>query len=363
MPKDYYETLEVPKEASEAEIKKAYRKQALKYHPDKAPEDKRKEYEQKFKEVSEAYRVLSDKEKRSQYDQYGQTFDQGQGFGGGFSQQDFSSFYDAFGGEDAFSEMGFDSIFEDLFGFGQSRRQQGTYGNDLAYNLTISLEEAFSGLKKEIEIETLVTCPDCNGKGGQDLKKCSACQGRGYIQEKVRSILGYIMRQKVCPDCNGRGEVPEKKCHRCQGQGRIKDTKKLEVEIPAGIDNGQTLKLSGQGEAAPFGGPAGDLFVNVRIKPHSDFERRSSDLIYTLPLDFTQAALGDKIEVPAIDGKIKMKVPAGSQPNDVIKLKKKGMPSLYNHSRGDMLVRLQVEVPKKLSRQQKKIIEQLKEAK
>ncbi len=360
MPKDYYEILKVPRGASEQEIKKAYRKLALKYHPDRASQDKKKEYEEKFKEISQAYRVLSDKEKKAQYDQFGQTFE-GAPFGQGFSQQDFRSFHDVFGGQDIFEDLGFGRIFEEMFGFGPRTRTRRTtqYGQDIVLDMAIDLEDAFHGLEKEIEVKKMVVCPECQGKGGQSLKQCPACQGSGYQQTSRQGLLGFIIQQRPCSQCHGRGEVPEKLCPKCHGQGRIREIKKIKITIPAGIDNEQVLKLTGQGEAAPYGGPAGDLFVNIHLRPHQDFQRQGDDLIYNLNINFTQAALGDKIEIPALARKVKLKIPAGIQPGEMIKLKDQGMPRLYGRGQGNLIVKIQVKVPKKLSRQQKKLIEEL----
>ncbi len=364
--KDYYQILGVEKNATELEIKKAYRKLALKYHPDKAPEDKKQEYEKKFKEVSEAYRVLSDKEKRSQYDQYGQTFEN-QGFGQqGFSQQDFGSFYDAFGGKDSFEDLGFDRIFEEIFGFsrqGKGDRSRANFGGRSGQNIVIdeqiTLEQAATGLEKEIELKKLVICPKCQGKGGENFKTCSRCQGSGLEQVRSGGLFQFFIQQRVCPECQGRGQIPEKICPDCRGQGRVRQLEKIKVKIPAGIADGQTLQLSGQGEAGQYGGPAGDLLVNIHVKPHQHFERKGNDLIYHLNISFTQAVLGDKIEIPVLDGQISLRIPAGTQPGDVIKVKDKGMPSLYGREKGNLLVKVQVQVPKKIDRKQKKAIQEL----
>ncbi len=206
----------------------------------------------------------------------------------------------------------------------------------------------------------MVTCPECRGQGGQSLKKCPVCQGSGYEQTRSNSLFGIFLQQRPCPRCHGRGVVPEKICPRCHGQGRIRETKKIKVTIPAGIDNGQVLKLTGQGEAAPYGGPAGDLFVNIRLRPHKYFQRQGDNLYFNLDINFTQAALGDKIEIPTLAGQVKLKIPAGIQPGENLKLKDKGMPRLYGRGHGDLIVKIQVRIPKKLSRQQKKLIEALK---
>jgi molecular chaperone DnaJ len=360
MAKDYYQILGVPKGASEEEIKKAYRKLALKYHPDRAPESKKKEYEEKFKEISQAYGVLSDKEKKAQYDQFGQTFE-GAPFGQGFSQQDFHSFYDVFGGRDIFEDLGFGRIFEEMFGFRPRTKARRTthYGQDIGIDIEITLEDAFQGTKKEIELQKLVVCSECRGKGGKSLKKCPTCQGSGYEQISRQSILGFLFQQRPCSRCQGRGEIPEKICSKCRGQGRVKEIKKIKLTIPSGIDDGQTLKLSGQGEAAPYGGETGDLFVNIHIRPHKYFQRQGDNLFYNLNINFTQAALGDKIEIPTLESQVKLKIPAGTQPGEMIRLKGKGMPRLYGRGKGDLIVKVQVKVPKKLSRREKKLIKEL----
>lgn len=353
MPKDYYQILEVPRDASEQEIKKAYRKLALKYHPDRAPQNKKKEYEEKFKEISQAYQVLSNKDKKTQYDQFGQTFE-----GNSF---DFHSFHDAFGGRDIFEDLGFGRIFEEMFGFGSGTRAKpaARYGQDIALDLEISLKDAFNGVEKEVELRKMVVCPQCHGQGGQSLKKCPACQGSGFEQINSRSLFGIFIQQRPCSRCHGRGEIPEKVCPKCHGQGIVKETKKIKITIPAGIDDGQILKLAGQGEAAPYGGSAGDLFINIHLRPDKYFQRQGDNLLFNLSISFTQAALGDKIEIPTLAGQIKLKIPAGVQPGEMIRLKDKGMPRLYGRGQGDLIVKIQVKVPEKISRQQKKLIEAL----
>jgi len=361
MNKDYYELLGISKNASETEIKRAYRKLALKYHPDKAPEDKKKEYEEKFKEISRAYGILSDKEKKAQYDQYGEAFDQGPA-GQGFSQQDFHSFHDAFGGADNFEDLGFGRIFEEIFGNRARAGRNKQQGQDLVVDIEIDLKDAFHGIKKDIDLRKMVTCSKCNGKGGKKIKKCSVCNGSGYEQIRNEGLFGMFIQQRLCSKCDGRGEISEENCPECRGQGRIKQPTKIEVDIPAGIDNRQTLKLSEQGDAALYGGESGDLYVNIHIKPHKYFQRQGDDLIINLDISFSQATLGDKIEIPTLeDSIIKLKVPAGIQPGEMIKLKGKGMPRLYNKSKGNLIAKIQVVIPKKISRRQKEIIEELKE--
>lgn len=350
---DYYKILGVEKSASEDEIKRAYRKLALKYHPDRASDDKKKEYEKKFKEVSQAYGALSDKK---------QTFNGGGfGQGQGFSGQDFSHFYDVFGGQDNFEDLGFSRIFEQAFGARRGARQRAEYGQDIALDMEIDLEEAFRGVKKEADLRKMVLCAKCGGKGGESLKKCPVCQGSGYEQVRGGGLLSMFIQQRPCSRCHGRGEAPEKICSECRGQGRVKEIKKVKIAVPEGIDGGQVLKMSGQGEAGPYGGPAGDLFVNIHIRPHKYFKRQGNILIFDLDINFTQAALGDKIEIPTLDGNVKLKIPAGIQPGELIRLKGKGMPRLHGGGHGDMIIKVQVKVPKKMSWKQKKVIKELGE--
>lgn len=356
MAKDYYETLGVAKDASDSEIKKSYRKLALKYHPDKAPEEKKKEYEEKFKKISEAYRILSDKDKKAQYDQYGQTFE-GAPSQQGFSQRDFRSFYDVFGGQDSFENLGFDRIFEQMFGFNRQRSNAPTaqYGNNISVDMELTLEQAFQGFKKEINLRKLASCEECQGQGGKNLEQCAKCHGQGFEQSRSHGLLGSLFIQhKICSECHGRGKTPKERCHICKGQGRIKQDKIILANIPAGIDHGQAIKLSGEGEAGPYGGPAGDLFINIYLKPHPYLHRQGDDIFYPLEISFTQAILGDKIEIDTLDEKIKLKIPSASQPHDQIKLRGKGMPRLHNHGQGDLIIQLKVKIPNKLSRDQKK---------
>jgi len=359
MAKDYYQILGVSKNATDEEIKKAYRKLALKYHPDRAPEDKKKEYEEKFKEISEAYKVLSDKQKRSQYDQYGTTFGEGP-FTGDFSERDFSSFYDVFGGKDIFENLGFDRIFEDIFGFRTRAKPKEQYGEDIYMDIEIDLKDAFYGIEKEISINKFVVCPECKGKGGKGIKKCDQCNGTGYIQERRRSLFGIFIRERICPKCNGKGKIPEEICKRCKGEGRIKEIKKLRVNIPRGIEDGQVIRLDKQGNAGIQGAPSGDLFITIHIKPHKIFKRKGGDLYYNLFIRYSQAVLGDKVKIPGIDKDLILKIPAGIQSGEVIVLKNKGMPYLYGRGRGDLKVFVNVVIPKKLSRSQKKIVEEMK---
>ncbi|MBR4126957.1 MAG: molecular chaperone DnaJ [Alphaproteobacteria bacterium] len=357
---DYYELLGVNKNASDAEIKKAYRTLAMKYHPDRNPGDK--EAETKFKEVTEAYEILKDNQKRAAYDQYGHAaFAQGGGaggFGGGFGGFNFG-----FGGG---SGGGFGGIFDDIFSEfmgaaagGRSRTsQQGQRGADIRYDLEISLEEAYTGLKKEIEIQTAVKCDECNGTGaaaGSKAETCDMCHGTG----RVRRQSGFFIEERTCPTCHGTGQVIKNPCKKCHGTGKVAQKKVLEVNIPAGIDTENRMRLSGQGEAGSNGGPNGDLYIFVHVKPHPLFKREATDLYCDIPVSMVTAALGGTIEIPCIDGtKEKVTISAGTQSGDEVRLRKKGMSVLQSKGLGDLFVRFKVETPTKLTAKQKELLKQ-----
>lgn len=351
---DYYELLGVQKTATDIEIKKAYRSLAMKYHPDRNPGNA--EAEMKFKEVTEAYEVLKDGQKRAAYDRYGHAaFAQGGAGAGGFSGFNFD-----FG-----AGGGFGSIFEDIFGefMGGGRRAQseGRRGNDIRYDLEISLEEAFSGVTKEIEIQTAVKCPDCDGTGvadGGKAETCDMCRGTG----RIRRQSGFFLEERVCPKCSGTGKVIKNPCKKCGGTGKTAQKKTLEVNIPAGIDSENRMRLSGQGEAGANGGPNGDLYIFVHVKPHKLFQREGANLYCTFPLSMTSAALGCEIEIPCIDGtKEKVTLDAGIQTGHEIRLRKKGMSVLQSKGTGDMFVRFKVETPTKLTAKQKELLKQFAE--
>ena len=370
MSKDYYNILGISKNASDDEIKKAFRKLAHKYHPDKGGGD-----EAKFKEINEAYQVLSDKQKRTQYDQFGSAFDQAGGGGGagqGFGGFDFSGFSGGgpggikfeFGGD---SGGGFGDMFGDLFGSGNKEGGGQEKGNDVAVDLNISLEEAGTGIEKEINIYLSSVCSECRGSGvktGSKITTCQTCQGAGQIKKKRRTILGVFAQMEVCQDCQGQGEKPEKSCRKCGGDGKVKENKMIKVKIPAGIADGQTIRLSEQGEVGfrPSGGKsvAGDLYITVHLDQHSLFERRGDDLIYKLEINFSQATLGDKIEIPTLGGRTKLKIPSGIQSGKIIKLRDKGLSHLRGRGKGDMFVIVVIKTPEKLSRRQKGIMEELR---
>lgn len=358
MEKDYYELLGLQKGATDVEIKKAYRTLAMKYHPDRNPGNA--EAELKFKEVTEAYEVLKDSQKRAAYDRYGHAaFAQGAGAGAG----GFGGFNFDFGGG---SGAGFGSIFEDIFsefmgGARRSRQQEGVRGADIRYDLEITLEEAYKGLTKEIEIQTAVKCEDCHGTGaaeGSKAETCDTCHGTG----RVRRQAGFFIEERTCPTCNGTGKVIKNPCKKCGGTGKVSQKKMLEVTIPAGIDSENRMRLAGQGEAGMNGGPNGDLYIFVHIKPHPIFKRDAANLYCTVPLSMTTAALGGEIDIPCIDGSSeKVKIDEGTQSGTEVRLRKKGMTMLQSKSVGDLFVRFTVETPTKLTDKQKELLKQFAE--
>ncbi|MBS0855284.1 MULTISPECIES: molecular chaperone DnaJ [unclassified Tatumella] len=343
---DYYEVLGVSKTADEREIKKAYKRLAMKYHPDRNPGDTKAE--EQFKEVKEAYEILTDDQKRAAYDQYGHAaFEQGGmgggGFGGGFG-----------GGAD------FGDIFGDVFGdiFGGGRRQRAARGSDLRYNMELTLEEAVRGVSKEIRIPTLQECDTCHGSGakaGSKPQTCSTCHGAGQVQMRQ----GFFTVQQPCPTCQGRGSVIKDPCNACHGHGRVETTKTLSVKIPAGVDTGDRIRLSGEGEAGEQGAPAGDLYVQVSVKKHPIFEREENNLYCEVPINFTLAALGGEIEVPTLDGRVKLKVPAGTQTDKLFRVRGKGVKSVRGGAIGDLLCRVVVETPVNLNDKQKALLSEL----
>ena len=347
--RDYYEILGTSKSATPEEIKKAYRKSALKYHPDKNKGDKGAEA--KFKEASEAYHILSDKERKANYDQFGHAaFENSGGRGGGFSNFDFSS--------------SFSDIFEDFFdGFGETRgrgRSNNSRGSDLRFDLSISLEEAYNGKKQEINFSSSDKCETCSGSGAEPGSKpisCSTCGGRG----QVRSNQGFFTIQQTCPECSGAGEQISKPCKECRGLGKQQSKKKIFTNIPKGVDDGTRIRLSGKGEAGTKGGGNGDLYIFVTIKNHNIFKRSEENLFYEFPISLSDAALGATVEVPTLDGgKAKVKIPAGTQNGKQFRLKGKGMPIMRNKEYGDLYIQATTEVPVSLTKEQKKLLEQFK---
>lgn len=352
--RDYYEVLGVSKDVSSSELKKAYRKLAIKYHPDKNPDDK--EAEEKFKELGEAYEVLSDEDKRAAYDRYGHAaFEAGGGGGGGFGGGGFGGFHDA---SDIFSQVFGGAFggggFEDLFGGGRRRRDPSGRqpGSDLRYDLEISLEEAASGIQKELEIEKLEACSTCSSSGsksGSGRKSCSTCHGQGVVTRQH----GIFVQQSECPACHGAGQTISDPCPDCRGEGRKNETTRIKINIPAGVDDGTRLRSSGNGDAGLRGGQPGDLYVFLHIRQHDIFERDRNDLFCTVPLPFATAALGGELEVPTLEGKSSIKIPVGTQGGTTFRLRNRGIKDLRSGGKGDLHVEVQVEVPTKLNSEQK----------
>lgn len=348
MGKDYYSILGVDKNASREEIKKAYKRLAKKYHPDLNKEEGSAE---KFKEVSEAAAVLGDEQKRKQYDQFGSDY-VNRGGAGGFGGFDPNAFKD-------FSSFNFDDIFESFFGgggFGGRRRPRTRRGEDLRYDLDITLEEAAEGFTKTISFSKNSSCPECDGKGGFNLHTCPECNGQGRVVRQSRTMFGMFQTTTVCPTCRGQGETPEEVCKRCHGDGIVTEHKDLEVTIPPGVDNHSRLRIQGEGEAVKNGIP-GDLYLFIHVKPHKYFQREEDNLYLEVSISFPEAALGTTIEVPTLTGKANLKIPSGTRPGSLLRMKGKGMPRLHGSGKGDELVRVLVEVPKKLSKKQADFLE------
>ncbi len=346
--RDYYEVLGVDKGVSEKDLKKAYRRVAMKYHPDRNPDDK--EAEDKFKEASEAYEVLSDSQKRAAYDQFGHAGVEGQGgMGGG---QGFGNFSDIFG-----------DVFGDIFGGGGGQRGRGgpARGADLRYTLDLSLEDAVKGTSVKIRVPTLVSCEPCNGSGakpGTSPVTCTTCGGVG----QVRMQQGFFSVQQTCPNCRGKGTIISDPCVDCHGQGLIEETKTLSVKVPAGVDTGDRIRLAGEGEAGADGGPSGDLYVQVAVKEHPIFQRDGKNLYCEVPISFVDAALGGELDVPTLDGRVKLKVPAETQTGKLFRLRGKGVTPVRGGSAGDLMCRVIVETPVNLSNKQKDLLKELKQS-
>ncbi|WP_426414736.1 molecular chaperone DnaJ [Aestuariirhabdus sp. LZHN29] len=346
--RDYYEVLGVSREVSEKDLKKAYRSKAMKYHPDRNPDDHTAE--EKFKEVNEAYEVLSDEQKRGAYDRYGHAgVDASQG-GGGFGGAGAGNFSDIFG-----------DVFGDIFGGGGGgggQRSSVQRGSDLRYPLDLSLEEAVRGVTKKIRIPTQVECKPCNGSGaakGSKAETCTTCGGVG----QVRMQQGFFSVQQTCPNCHGSGKQIKDPCRSCHGEGRVQEYKTLSVKVPSGVDTGDRIRLAGEGEAGVNGGPAGDLYVQVSVREHSIFHRDGKHLYCEVPITFVDAALGGELEVPTLDGRVKLKVPAETQTGKLFRLRGKGVTPVRGGSQGDLMCRVIVETPVSLSKEQKELLEAL----
>jgi molecular chaperone DnaJ len=363
--RDYYEVLGINKSASEEEIKKAYRKLAKKYHPDMNQGDKGAE--SKFKELNEAYEVLSDKDKKTRYDQFGHAGVDPNGFGGA----------GGFGGTGGFSGFGGSGGFEDIFdiffggaggGFGSSggtRRRSGPQkGADLKYELEIEFEEAAFGVKKDVHVTRNETCNECKGTGakaGSSVETCKACGGSGEIRYTQSTVFGRVVNVKPCSECQGEGKVIKEPCPQCKGRGNIRKSRKITIDIPAGVDTGSVMPLRGEGEPGLKGGSNGDLYIYLRVKPHKLFKREGINLYCEMLISFTQAALGDEIDVPTLEGNMKYSIPEGTQTGTTFRIKNKGIPSLKNKMKGDLYFTVKISVPKKLTDHQKELLRQYAE--
>ncbi len=337
-PRDLYETLGVPRDSSRDEIKRAFRRLSKKYHPDV---NKSPEAEERFKEINDAYEVLRDPQRRARYDRFGQVGDMGMGFGG------------------------FSDIFEDFFGFGtraRGPRVRAERGRDLRIGLTVEFETVISGAEQEIEIERLETCPRCQGSGaepGTEPSRCPVCNGTGEERHVRQSLLGSFVSVTTCSRCGGEGEVANTPCQECRGGRRVRATRRIAVTIPAGIDDGTRIRLSGEGDTGLRGGPPGNLYVDVAVRPHAFFKRQNSDILLELPINIAQAALGDEVEVPTVDGEVTIALPSGTQTGETLRLKGLGVPHLNGRRRGDQLVTVYVVTPTELSDEQRDLLGQL----
>lgn len=349
---DYYKTLGVEKNASESEIKKAYRKMAQKHHPDTGKGD-----EKKFKEAAEAYEVLSDKQKRSQYDQFGSAGTGSSAGPGNFGGFDFKNVNVDFGGS-------FGDIFDTFFGGGQrgTRKTGPTKGGDIEMVLQISFEEAVFGVSKEIELSVFATCEHCKGIGaepGTQMQSCEDCSGTGQQIKLQRTPFGQIQTASVCQSCEGAGQIPENKCKNCRGEGRILKTQRIKAKIPAGIHDQAVIRLRGKGEAGLQGGPTGDLFLHISVAPSKDFERIRDDIYTTEHIHVLQAIMGDEITVKTVHGNVKLIVPAGAESGNILKLKNYGVPKVGSSGKGDHIIKIKIDIPKKLSSKEKKLYDEL----
>jgi molecular chaperone DnaJ len=355
--RDYYEILGVDKNATAEEIKKAYRKKAIQYHPDKNPGNK--EAEEMFKEAAEAYEVLSDPDKRSRYDRYGHSGvggSAGGGFGGGMSMDDiFSHFGDIFGGFGGFSGFG---------GSGRSSRRVNK-GSNLRVKVSLTLAEIAKGVEKKIKVKKYVSCTHCNGTGaagGTAYSTCSTCRGTGQVTRITNTILGQMHQTTSCPTCHGEGTVITQSCTHCNGEGLVRQEEIVTIQIPAGVENGMQLSVSGKGNAARRGGINGDLIILIQEEPHPELIRDGNDLIYNLLLSVPDAILGSTVEIPTVEGKVKVKIDSGTQPGKILRLKGKGLPEINSYGQGDLLVKINVFIPKDLTKEEVKLVEKLRES-
>lgn len=357
--RDYYEVLGVSKDASETELKKAYRKKAIQYHPDKNPDNK--EAEEKFKEAAEAYEVLSNAEKRQRYDQFGHAgvggAAGGGGFGGGMNMEDiFSHFGDIFGGG---------SFFGGGFGGGGRSSRRVNRGSNLRVKVKLTLKEIAEGVEKKIKVKKYVECKSCSGSGaknGSSFSTCSTCNGSGQVTRVQNTILGQMQTASTCPSCNGDGKMITDKCNSCSGEGIVRDEEVITINIPAGVAEGMQLSVSGKGNAARRGGVNGDLLILIQEEEHPELVRDENDLLYNLFISIPNAVLGTAVEIPTIDNKVKVKIDAGTQPGKILRLRGKGLPDVNGYGRGDLLVKINVWIPKDINKEEKKAMEKLQDA-
>lgn len=359
--RDYYEVLGVSKDATDAEIKSAFRKKAKEFHPDL---NKSPDAPEKFKEAQEAYACLSDKDKRSQYDKYGHAaFENPYGnAGGGFSGNPFGGGAAGFDFSDIFDDLfsgGFGSSFGSFGGSGRSNSSRARKGSDSLYGMKIDFMEAAYGCKKDIDLEYYETCEDCDGAGGHGQETCEDCGGRGYVIKQTNTILGTIQSKTVCSSCNGTGKSFKSKCSTCKGTGKVKVNKTITIDIPAGIDTGEQLRLSGKGEAGINGGPNGDLYIEIKVMPHELYRREGNDVYIDLPVSITDLCLGTKKSIKTMDGTVELKIKDGSQPGDILRIKGKGINNPDSWKKGDFYCVLKLIIPRNLTRKQKNILEDL----
>ncbi len=345
--RDYYEVLGVPRGAGEEEIRKSFRKLAMEYHPDR---NKNPDAGERFKEVNEAYQVLSDPEKRARYDRFGHA---GVRANGEYAR-DFEGYGDVFGG--------FGDIFDSFFGGGARARNAPQAGNDILVEMGLTFEEAAFGTERQVEVQRIELCSRCSGRGaepGTQPITCGTCRGSGQVRRAQRSVFGQFVQVAPCPSCGGRGQVLSNPCKKCRGAGRERVTHKAVVKIPAGVDSGTRVRLTGEGDVGVNGGPPGNLYVDLRVAAHSLFQREGADLLYELPVDFTQAALGDVVEVPTLEGKEQLRIPSGTQPGAVFRLKGRGVAHLNSRQRGDLVVKTRLVVPTSVDSEQRRLLEEL----
>ena len=360
--RDYYEVLGVEKTATPEEIKKAYRKKAKEFHPDSYTGADKKQAEEKFKEASEAYGVLSDETKKTQYDRFGHNFENVGGYGAGG--------FDGFSGFSS-SGMGFDIDLDDILGsvfggaFSSKKKSGPSKGTDLRYNMTLTFEEAVFGITKEISITRNEACNSCNGTGskrGSSEVNCSACNGTGKVKMTQNTIMGSFATVRTCEKCNGEGKINPNPCESCSGRGTIKKTRKLEITIPQGIDNGQAISLRGEGDVGKKGGPNGDLFVVVTVAPHKIFKRQGNDIFLDIKIPFVKAVLGGRIQIPTLEGNYEFAIPEGTTPGTAFNIKNKGVPNIRGNGRGDLRFNVEIDIPKKLTDRQRELLREFAEA-